>query len=284
MLAKSSIGISTPFLYKSTDALQRLFLCLRITTPTKIVLYGFCVGQPSGWPVSCAPVVLTPHSAHPNSISTEQGGLVKTQYKDNTMPPLSVCDKSISIRNNLYSLNDLHRAAGGEDKHKPAFFLRNEQTQALIAEIDKVADLQLKSSDVRISYEVVRGANGGTYACRELVYAYAMWISPKFNLAVIRAFDQLTQTPQLNAPAAPMPPHHKTYDPNQFYLVHKSALDSGACILTPDPLSGWVTASPIPPEAVPLLKAAKGFVEAAKQEGMLIINSQDLLAKLGVKL
>ncbi|EMJ3184337.1 TPA: KilA-N domain-containing protein [Yersinia enterocolitica] len=83
-----------------------------------------------------------------------------------------------------YCLNDLHRAAGALDKHKPAFWLRNEQTVQLVTE------LQISNSPTEQPVYVVRGGiEQGTYVCKELVYAYAMWISASFNLKVIRTFD-----------------------------------------------------------------------------------------------
>ncbi|WP_369333524.1 KilA-N domain-containing protein [Vibrio ouci] len=49
------------------------------------------------------------------------------------------------------------------------------------------------------------GCNSGTWACKELVYSYAMWISPKFHLNVIRAFDSMStnQTLPLSSPIPP---------------------------------------------------------------------------------
>lgn len=91
-----------------------------------------------------------------------------------------------------YSLNDLHRAAGYLDKHKPAFWLRNEQTERLISE------LQICNSVNIAPVDVIRGGNNqGTYVCKELVYAYAMWISPSFHLKVIRTFDAVQQHAKL---------------------------------------------------------------------------------------
>lgn len=117
------------------------------------------------------------------------------QHKQNLM----VGDAVVSIQGGLYSLNDLHRASGGEAKHQPANFLRLDTTQKLIEEITKEIS---QSSDVRSALRVINGGDQrGTYVCKELVYAYAMWVSAAFNLRVIRAFDAGVSAPV--APAVP---------------------------------------------------------------------------------
>lgn len=91
---------------------------------------------------------------------------------------------NVAIRqtsNNLYNLNDLHKAAGDKPEHQPNRWLRNQQTQELIAEIEAQGG---KAAEV-----INGGKNRGTFVCKELVYAYATWISAKFFLLVIRTFD-----------------------------------------------------------------------------------------------
>ena len=100
------------------------------------------------------------------------------------------------MKDGLYSLNDLHRASGGLKRHQPSNFIRRKQTQELITEIKTENS---RSSEMR-SLEPVRivegvqldGAPQGTFVCHELVYSYAMWINPRFQLLVIRAFDSMT--------------------------------------------------------------------------------------------
>jgi hypothetical protein len=64
--------------------------------------------------------------------------------------------------------------------------MRRVETYALIAEIANSADSQNYEPTVSKS-----GRYGGTFACKEIVYQYAMWISPAFHLKVIRAYDTL---------------------------------------------------------------------------------------------
>ncbi|MGZ8172841.1 MULTISPECIES: KilA-N domain-containing protein [Methylobacter] len=109
-----------------------------------------------------------------------------------------------------YCLNDLHKAAGNENKHRPSLWLNNQQTKDLISEIEKAGIPAFESSESEISragipaldagipaskIQAVLTINGGnqqgTYVVKELVYAYAMWISPAFSLKVIRAYDAL---------------------------------------------------------------------------------------------
>lgn len=87
-----------------------------------------------------------------------------------------------------YSLNDLHRAAGGANKHRPSLWVENQQTRQLAETLEREAEIPALVS-------VHGGAAAGTFAARELVYAYAMWISPEFHLAVIRAYDALATQP-----------------------------------------------------------------------------------------
>ncbi len=107
------------------------------------------------------------------------------------MSNLTILNNSIRQLDNLYSLTDLHRASGGEQKHKPALFLSNQQTKELISEIEIEGEVGIPTSVVK----TVRGGRDlglqGTYACEELMLAYAMWISPKFHLIVLRAFLNL---------------------------------------------------------------------------------------------
>jgi len=100
------------------------------------------------------------------------------------MKALTLINQTIRQHEGLYSLNDLHLAAGGEARHRPSYFLENDQTQALIAELLEAGNPASKCT------ETIRGKGKaqGTYACKELVIAYAAWISAAFHLKVIGVF------------------------------------------------------------------------------------------------
>lgn len=81
-----------------------------------------------------------------------------------------------------FCLNDFHRAAGGEDKHSPNRWTRTESYAGLIQAL--APEMAFEPAKIRRG-----GASPGTYACKELIYSYAMWISPEFHIRVVRTFD-----------------------------------------------------------------------------------------------
>ena len=119
------------------------------------------------------------------------------------MSNLTILKTSIRSYENLFSLNDLHIASGGLEKHRPSLFARNEQTKELIKEIEND-----RSTKTIFALKTIRGGSDiskqGTWACEELVLSYAMWISPKFHLIVLRAFLAMhrNQPQQLALPVA----------------------------------------------------------------------------------
>lgn len=95
---------------------------------------------------------------------------------------VKICGIAVRTAELLYCLNDLHKAAGGEKRHQPSDWLRTQSACELVELLDSRGSPSLMVST---------GRNGGTYACKELVYAYAMWVSAKFYLNVICAYDAL---------------------------------------------------------------------------------------------
>src|SRR5699024_9519993 len=72
-------------------------------------------------------------------------------------------------------------------RHQPSLFLRNREVIDLADEIIHSTNMQ---SD-QVLRRINGGENRGTYACKEIVYRYAMWISAKFALVVIHTFDEV---------------------------------------------------------------------------------------------
>lgn len=113
---------------------------------------------------------------------------------------LSVLNVTISQdAEGRFCLNDLHKAAGGLSKDQPSKWLILSSTIALIEELN-VENLVAKQNQSVRKYLWANHKVQGTFVRKELVYAYAMWISPAFNLKVIRAFDAMV--PKVSVPGS----------------------------------------------------------------------------------
>ena len=193
------------------------------------------------------------------------------------MNALTIADTAIrQDAEGRYCLNDLHRASGAESKHQPAFWLRNAQTRALIEEIGNSANLQ--SSPVAS----IEGAGGGTYVAKELVYAYAMWISAAFHLKVIRAYDALVAQPATLAIPQTLPEALRLAaeaieERDRLALAHKASSEALA-IAAPKAQALDRIASPT--EGAVCLRVAakllqmpeKQFLQFASAEGFIFRN------------
>lgn len=105
---------------------------------------------------------------------------------------LMILNKPIRQFDGLYCLNDLHKASGTADHKKPSEWLRLSQVTEFISELENEnpkAGIPTLEQNQQVIKTIRGGNQAGTYACRELVLAYATWISPRFFLLVLRTFD-----------------------------------------------------------------------------------------------
>lgn len=161
-----------------------------------------------------------------------------------------------------YSLNDFHKAAGGEERHGPKFYMATQQAQ----------DLAQILSDGGIPPSVIRGGrNQGTYVPKEMVYAYAMWISAPFQLKVIRAFDALVtgdiEQAQHIASSRQVPPA-KLF-PDYFRIAKLIGCDRNAAAISANNAVFKKTGENV------LALLGHTHIEAEKQE--LVFNVSDLV-------
>jgi len=125
-----------------------------------------------------------------------------------------------------YCLNDLHRAAGGENKHRPSLWAENQQAKDLIAALEAEAGIPALVS-------VKGGVQQGTYVAKELVYAYAMWISPAFHLKVIRAYDaSVSSRPETVSPDINQAEHAFKLIPSVVRAARMLGLDRNAAAIS----------------------------------------------------
>ena len=96
-----------------------------------------------------------------------------------------------------FSLNDLHRASGGQPKHRPSLWLANRQTRELLHEVELDAGIPALA-------RTRAGARAGTFASEQLAVAYAAWISPRFHLNVIGTFLAAQRAARAAALLAPL--------------------------------------------------------------------------------
>ncbi|WP_122049940.1 KilA-N domain-containing protein [Asaia bogorensis] len=100
----------------------------------------------------------------------------------------------------------------------------NAQTKALITELtDAGIPASPSETDAGIPTSPVSsikgGANQGTYVAKELVYAYAMWINPKFHVMVIQAFDAMVQGKDPHIERTPKRPRKPAFDTTYTRLL-----------------------------------------------------------------
>ena len=177
---------------------------------------------------------------------------------------ISVANVSVRQFNGLYSINDLHRAAGKERKHEPHAWLRSQQAVELIKELEKTQNCVIQSKQ-----------GLGTFVSKELVVHYGMWISSTFSLKVIRAFldtqEDVSGSPKLETQTT-IDERRGLVDAVKL-LVARCGIDYSAAYRMVHQRFGVEKIDQI---AAPLLPAAVAYVHSLVLQGRPLVDEVEL--------
>lgn len=105
------------------------------------------------------------------------------------MSNLTILNSSIRQLDGLYSLNDLHKIYGNEDKHLPVSFYALKQNLKLIAKFNR-----FKTCRSGVQNPKGRGIQGA-YACKEIAHCLCSVDQPQFHLVGIAGISEQAGKP-----------------------------------------------------------------------------------------
>lgn len=83
---------------------------------------------------------------------------------------LTIGSNNITLNEGLYSLNDLHKASGGEKRHQPSNWLALVQTKELVDTLIEEQNCTPEIPGVEQNQQVIKVVNGGnergTFVCK----------------------------------------------------------------------------------------------------------------------
>ncbi|MFP2768056.1 KilA-N domain-containing protein [Oceanisphaera sp. KMM 10153] len=128
------------------------------------------------------------------------------------MKELILCNQKVKVaEDGMVSLTDMWKAAGGKNKDRPKYFLKNDRTVAFVDELTKGENPPLRITK--------GGSESGTWGCKYLAYKYAAWIDPAFEVGVYRILDQFFSGELQSRP------HRELHD---FLLKERVSVDMGS--------------------------------------------------------
>ncbi len=165
----------------------------------------------------------------------------------------AIAISNVAIRqteNNLYNLNDLHKASGGEKRHELTNWLKLQQTTELIDELSKPEIPGLEEIN-KLSKLLKAATNAALTPAKNWFMPMPLGLVQNFSCWLSAPLTLLFQAPNPNLPKPPLPTAPRCAKPFPLWLAN--------AILTTRPpttwcisVSAWNPSKRLPPISCPM--------------------------------